>query len=214
MSSSKPITTNVKPQMRIKSTLYKTKKFLNKSLTHLQSFIPTNTHQNQPKTPTFSKLQELDDFYTSLSENCGANSAEEVMKKKACNLSQSVERKRDEHQCSKRSITNWGCRGGLKDLKEVRKQEETSPVAAYVLAQKMKDLEMMDLDDMDHAMDVEEVLHYYSRLNCPAYVEIVDNFFMDMYSEFQPSGSLNNSMRKLGSQSLNTSMRTLAPLKL
>lgn len=155
-----------------------------------------------------SKLQEVDGFYTSLSQNCGANSAEEVMKKKkACIISQSVERKRDGQQCSK----------NLKEERKTsgRKQEETmSPVAAYVLAQKMQDLEMMDLNDMDHAMDVEEVLHYYSRLNCPAYVEIVDNFFMDMYSEFQPSGSLNNSTRKLGSQSLHTSMRTLAPLKL
>ncbi|XP_057773051.1 uncharacterized protein LOC130992441 [Salvia miltiorrhiza] len=78
------------------------------------------------------------------------------------------------------------------------------------LAQKIEDLEMMmmELNDWDHALDVEEALHYYSRLTCPAYVQIVDQFFMDMYSEFHAS------MRKLAPHSNYSSMRSLAPLKL
>ncbi|KAL6559885.1 hypothetical protein OROGR_005002 [Orobanche gracilis] len=91
----------------------------------------------------------------------------------------------------------------------------------------MKDLEMMDVDDMDHVMDVEEVLHYYSRLRCPTYAGIVERFFTDMYSEFnvaQPSrsgsmremgsASAHSSMRKMGSASAHSSMRSLGPLKL
>uniref|UniRef100_A0A2C9UYH8 OVATE domain-containing protein n=1 Tax=Manihot esculenta TaxID=3983 RepID=A0A2C9UYH8_MANES len=50
----------------------------------------------------------------------------------------------------------------------------------YVLAKKMKELEMMDGSDMEHMLDVEEALHYYSHLRSPAYVDIVDKFFTDM----------------------------------
>ena len=73
---------------------------------------------------------------------------------------------------------------------------------SYMLAQKMKELEMMDLSDVDHSLDVEEALHYYSRLTCPVYVDIVNKFFMDMYAEFllpQPSiSTISSSSRRLG----------------
>jgi len=73
---------------------------------------------------------------------------------------------------------------------------------SYTLAQKMKELEMMDLSDGDHSLDVEEALHYYSRLTCPVYVDIVNKFFMDMYAEFlfpQPSiSTISSSSRRLG----------------
>ncbi|GFZ11794.1 hypothetical protein Acr_23g0001790 [Actinidia rufa] len=86
------------------------------------------------------------------------------------------------------------------------KREEPCPVIAdgggnYVLAQKMKELEMMELTEVDHVLDIEEVLHYYSCLKCPAYLDIVDKFFIDMYSEFslpKPSSSISGSSRRLG----------------
>ncbi|OIW03818.1 hypothetical protein TanjilG_30094 [Lupinus angustifolius] len=53
-----------------------------------------------------------------------------------------------------------------------------------VLAQKMKELEMMESGDIEHELDIEEALHYYSRLSSPVYLGIVDKFFMDMHSEF------------------------------
>lgn len=53
-----------------------------------------------------------------------------------------------------------------------------------LIAQKLKELEKMDMSNIDHVLDIEEVLHYYSLLTCPAYVEIVDKFFTEMYSEF------------------------------
>ena len=48
----------------------------------------------------------------------------------------------------------------------------------------MKELEMMDTGDVEHELDIEEALHYYSRLKSPVYLDIVDKFFMDMHSEF------------------------------
>ncbi|MBA0628082.1 hypothetical protein Godav_022861 [Gossypium davidsonii] len=76
---------------------------------------------------------------------------------------------------------------------------------SYALAKKMKELEMMNVGDMEHVSDVEEALHYYSRLKSPAYLSIVDRFFMEMYSEiFIPPASssaagINSSKRRFGS---------------
>lgn len=54
---------------------------------------------------------------------------------------------------------------------------------SYVVAQKLKELKMIDNSNEEHMLDVEEILHYYSRLTCPAYLDIVDKFFMEMHSE-------------------------------
>lgn len=74
------------------------------------------------------------------------------------------------------------------------------------LVQKMKELEMLDRGDMEQELDIEEAIHYYSRLRSPVYLEIVDKFFMDIHSEFsvpEPSaGSLNSSKRRMGSMRL------------
>ncbi|KAG5523424.1 hypothetical protein RHGRI_035288 [Rhododendron griersonianum] len=55
--------------------------------------------------------------------------------------------------------------------------------------------------DVDHVLDTEEVFQLYSRLKSPVYPDIVNEFFMDMCSEFflpQPSTSITNSSRRLG----------------
>lgn len=70
---------------------------------------------------------------------------------------------------------------------------------AHDLAQKMKELEMMDSGDVEHVLDIEEALHYYSRLTSPVYLDIVDKFFTDMHSEIsvpQSSISIKNSKSK------------------
>ncbi|KAF5949529.1 hypothetical protein HYC85_011522 [Camellia sinensis] len=59
----------------------------------------------------------------------------------------------------------------------------------------------MDMNDVDHVLDIEEVFQTYSRLTCLVYLDIVDNFFVDMYSEFlipKPSVTITNSSRRLG----------------
>ncbi|XP_047963331.1 uncharacterized protein LOC125207873 [Salvia hispanica] len=192
--SSKPITRNGKPL--IKSTIHKTMKFLTKSFTHLK---PTKSPANAN---TNTNTNNSDDCYTIFSEtnpnsspNPISNPIKTVTKKKIEDRSETAVK---EKHTVKEEAAKWRWSG------------------ADVLAQKMIDLEMTDSSDIDQAVDVEEVLHYYSRLTCPAYVEIVDDFLMDMYSEFQVSGrrSLNSSMRKLAPETNYSSMRSLAPLKL
>uniref|UniRef100_A0A7N0TS81 OVATE domain-containing protein n=1 Tax=Kalanchoe fedtschenkoi TaxID=63787 RepID=A0A7N0TS81_KALFE len=62
--------------------------------------------------------------------------------------------------------------------------------ASFQLAQKMRELEMMDTDDLEHVLDIEEVLHYYSRLHTPVYIDIVDEFFTQICSDiYSPKSS-------------------------
>ncbi|KAF4347172.1 hypothetical protein G4B88_008819 [Cannabis sativa] len=58
-----------------------------------------------------------------------------------------------------------------------------------LVEEKLKELEMLDVSNVDHVLDIEEVLHYYSRLTCPAYLEIIDKFFIDMFSELLASST-------------------------
>lgn len=68
--------------------------------------------------------------------------------------------------------------------------EDMEEERSYLIAQKLRELEMMDVGNVDHVLDIEEVLHYYSRLTCPAYLDMVEKFFMDICSEFfSPSAS-------------------------
>ncbi|KAL2516167.1 hypothetical protein Fot_30138 [Forsythia ovata] len=207
----------VKPQMLLKETFYSTKNFFYKTFQNLKSCL-LGGYQKLPKTPLAnpiflaknSKLQELDNFCRDLSD------------KKEGRLSPEEETK-GENKFNGSSMNIEG-QSGLKESKEEKtdkyyegEQVESISENKDALAKKMRELEMMDVNDTDHVLDIEEVLHYYSRLTCPAYQDIVDKFFMDMYTEYYlppPSASVHSSMRKLGSVNVHNSMRSLGPLKL
>ncbi|XP_019058098.1 PREDICTED: uncharacterized protein LOC109116676 [Tarenaya hassleriana] len=73
----------------------------------------------------------------------------------------------------------------LKKRKVLQISNEETERRDEALAQKMKDYNMMDMrDDTDHALDIREALRCYSRIRSPVYLDIVDNFFTDMYHEF------------------------------
>lgn len=78
-----------------------------------------------------------------------------------------------------------------------KKKVEMELGGREVFIEKLKELEKMDMMNVDHLLDIEEVLHYYSRLTSPAYLDIVDKFFMDMYAEFFASSSSRSNVRSL-----------------
>lgn len=80
-------------------------------------------------------------------------------------------------------------------IQKGRKKESSSSSSSFMsmcmkehrycmVEQKLRELEMLDMNNVEYVLDIEEVLHYYSRLTCPVYLEIVDKFFMEIYSEF------------------------------
>ncbi|KAG8388338.1 hypothetical protein BUALT_Bualt02G0115300 [Buddleja alternifolia] len=192
--------------MMIEEIFHRTKKLFHKTLRNLKSSLLKcrKNHLVNPKFPDSNKISskfpELDNFKISFSKQ---QDSTEITKKKEA-----------DEQYGKSSIR--GC-GKVNNFKEKNESKcSRGYLAADHLAQKMKELEMMDMNDMDHVVDIEEVLHYYSHLKSPVYLEIVDNFFMDMYLEFHLpmplTRSVNNSMRRMGStRSVNSSMRKVGP---
>ncbi|KAK1417325.1 hypothetical protein QVD17_26452 [Tagetes erecta] len=65
-----------------------------------------------------------------------------------------------------------------------------------LVTRKLKELEMMDQNNVDLVLDIEEVLHYYSRLTCPVYRDIIDKFFVEMYSGTFVMSRVDNSVSK------------------
>lgn len=200
--------------MLLKRTIHKTKKLVQKALQNIKSYI-FGGYQKLSRAPSLNlfsstnnlKLQQLDNFYKDFCEQWESDRNEATTPRKNKSTI-SVKGAIREENASNESAINLEPRV-LKNKEEKRGAAEHKTASfqrrngggGHGLAQKMKEMEMMDVHDVDHVLDVEEVLHYYSRLKSPVYQDLVDKFFMDMYSDFsipQSSGSTNNSMRRLG----------------
>ncbi|XP_022892043.1 uncharacterized protein LOC111406915 [Olea europaea var. sylvestris] len=183
--------------MQLKESIYKTRHYIHRTLRNLKSSL-LGDYQKLPKTPHVNplfnpKMQDLDNFYKDFSQHWDSDHNKVLKKKKNGRFSVKEKRKRDEKSsCSGRSM-NGARKEEKKDESNIvcqtcmeGKQVGSSSKIVNGLAHKMKELEMFDMNDLDHVMDVEEVMHYYSRLTCPLYLDIVDKFFMDVYRELHP----------------------------
>ncbi|XP_016479167.1 uncharacterized protein LOC107800498 [Nicotiana tabacum] len=197
----------VKPQMQLKKSFHKTKNLFLKTLHNLKSFLFKGQHK-LPKVchfnPFFSGsnripnsiIQELDDFYRDFSQQWEHGDQNEVLERNSIceeSVENSMENQERMRKEEKRRATFNEEKIGDAFFKNTSKGQ--------ILAQKMKELDLMDEEDLNQMLDIQEVLHYYSHLNCPFYLDIVDSFFMDMYNEFslpQPFININSSMRSLG----------------
>ncbi|KAL8118641.1 uncharacterized protein LOC141661340 [Apium graveolens] len=199
--------------MVLKRSIHKVKNVFHTRLLNIKLLVSKRYNQLS-RAPSFKsipssninrKLQQVDNLYRDLSEESEADHDEVVEAKKSNSVTKSIPK---EWNVSNRSMrSNAEKSVGKTAAREVRAKEEKKMAKrrGCILAEKIKELEMVDAYDDDHIMDIEEALHHYSLLTCPAYQDIVDNFFMDMYSEFllpEPSASINNSMRRLRSMRL------------
>ncbi|KAF2557961.1 hypothetical protein F2Q68_00017605 [Brassica cretica] len=50
------------------------------------------------------------------------------------------------------------------------------------MEKKIKEMYVIETGDIEQALDVEEALHYYSRLRSPVYLNIVDKFLNDLHA--------------------------------
>ncbi|KAI3766643.1 hypothetical protein L2E82_16711 [Cichorium intybus] len=204
--------------MLLRKTLHKTKNFLHKTLQNFKSFI-FGGYKKLSKAPSLKlfnhpKMQQLDNFYKEFCEtwDSDVNNAKpniKVSEKRdiesngsVINVSNNINNNNNNNNSSnnKSVVIN-----GFEDTKDVGSSKYGDIGSqSRVLEQKMKELEMMDMKDEEHVLDVEEVLHYYSLLTSPIYQDLVDKFFTDMYADFhvpQPpvrSNSMNSSIRRLG----------------
>ncbi|KAB2611324.1 hypothetical protein D8674_019356 [Pyrus ussuriensis x Pyrus communis] len=169
--------------MVLEKTIDRSEKFFQKTLANLKFFF-FRGYKKLPKTISFNpfhyernlKYQQTDHFYPGFYEEW-----ESTLDKVAKIDSAAKEPTKEEDQCSPKKIKQEGGNANAK---------------SYTLARRMKEFEMVDSSDMEQVLDVVEALHYYSRLKSPAYLDIVDKFFLDMYTNFSippTSISVNNS---------------------
>ncbi|KAK9281678.1 hypothetical protein L1049_004582 [Liquidambar formosana] len=212
--------------MMLRKSIDKTKNFFHSTLQNLKSYL-FGGYKKLPRASSFNpfsrscscsnlKNHQLDHFYADVSGRLESDQDKEKKTEKKSTMS-AKEPMMEEDASSgsfmtfaKRSPVKIKQEEGGKEEKNIRHSHDRKVKEAcsrsangggYLLPQKMKELEMMDEGNVEHVLDVEEVLHYYSRLRSPVYLDIVDKFFVDMYSECsrpQASVSINNSKRRLG----------------
>lgn len=56
---------------------------------------------------------------------------------------------------------------------------ESKAEACIIFEQRLKEM-VMEHDDPQDWLDIHEFLYYYSRLTCPFYIDMINNFFMDI----------------------------------
>lgn len=169
--------------MLLRSTISSTKRFFKTTIQNFKSFL-TGGYERLPKNPHFNQfshggaiadlktcpsLGELDTFYTDFT-----NQWEQAQTKG----------KLKNTECLPKDLANGGRDSTREEKETAPKQVKAKEEGRFLVMQRLKELESMDTGNVDHVLDIEEVLHYYSRLTSPAYLEIVDRFFMQMYSEF------------------------------
>lgn len=188
--------------MLLRTTLSNTKKFFQKTVENFKSFLSGGYQRLPKKSPCNSfpcgggggggaldhqvnysqSLKELGKFTREFGNDQQANKGR-ISKKKETPTA--VLPRKDElvgtrGNPRKKKILSEGKRYYQEYSRSARGSDRER---SFLVARKLKELEMLDNGNVEHVLDIEEVLHYYSRLTCPAYVDIVDQFFMDMYSE-------------------------------
>ncbi|CAO2813327.1 unnamed protein product [Amaranthus hypochondriacus] len=173
--------------------MQKTKKIFLKTLQNLKNFL-FRTYETIPKTLSLNPL-----CCTKITQR---NHHLDHIYPESSNSHQSPLSDHTHDQDNAKPITKIHTEKTVKNAVPPRKNKQSdSDAGVYLLEQQMKDLEMMDVGDVDHVSDVKEALHCYSLLTSPVYVEMVNKFFMDMYTDFnsvpQPGISKCSSSRRL-----------------
>ncbi|XP_050218876.1 uncharacterized protein LOC126669452 [Mercurialis annua] len=198
--------------MLFRKSISTTKKLFQKTLNNFKSLFSSDSYQRIPKTSnnpysyndmsrtvhsSFNNNKDLDKFYHEFSDRW--DNSDQNIKPKATKTTNNVtvtppqppvaavaepkqEMDGEFKKFTKASSNSRNKMKGLTRFQEYNKRDHEE--RSFLVAQKLKELEMIDMSNVDHVLDIEEVLHYYSRLTCPVYLDIVDKFFMEMYAEF------------------------------
>ncbi|KAK1354752.1 hypothetical protein POM88_048008 [Heracleum sosnowskyi] len=189
--------------MFLKISLSNTRKFLTRTIQSVKSFFHEATYQRLPKTPpvmpfscigrhgldkTLSQsYRELDKFYTDFtnlydSKKTGNENTSSTCIKGFGHASLARSEDCDQmEECTRDDQKKK--RIGEETLPNTCKSVVTREERRCLVARKLKELEGMDLSNVENAMDIEEVLHYYSHLTSPVYLEIFDQFFVNIYAD-------------------------------
>ena len=197
--------------VHLRKTIHKTKSFFNKRLKNFRSFF-SGGYQKLPRSLSFNFLCNMDNakayssdqFYNEFYDILQSDLSTMKMFGKGKEPAMEDAARSGNFMCfskqsPQRSANEGSVRSQLRKTEDLNSQNMNK--GAHVLAQKMKKLDMMESGDLEHVLDIEEALHYYSRLKSPVYLDIVDRFFIDINSDLtlpQPSASFKSSKERLG----------------
>lgn len=156
----------------------RTKKFFKKSIQTVKSYF-SEGYEKLPKSPSYNGHQYADfnknNIYSEFVDQWEAtdrimaityeNNVDNIKQKKPSMLM-------NYHEVHKRNQQK-------KEENSSSEREETR----FLVTRRLKELEVLDSNNVDHVLDIQEIVHFYSRLTCPIYREMVEKFFMEMYSE-------------------------------
>ncbi|GJV13197.1 hypothetical protein Tco_1354738 [Tanacetum coccineum] len=159
--------------------LQRTKKFFKKSIQTVKSYF-SEGYEKLPKNPSYNGHHNNGRFSL---ENIYTEFVDHQREPKDHIMAITYENNTKNSKNSKPSM--------LINQQEVRRKnqlihEETSSEIEEkrrCVTKKLKELESLDRDNVDHVYDIQEIVRCYSMLTCPVYREMVETFFMEMYSE-------------------------------
>lgn len=182
--------------MLLRTSISKYKKFFQNTLNNFKSLF-SRSYQKIPKTPphNHSSYNDLEKFYSDFTEKWDSEKGKSKKRRKNKVMLSSSTTKQEEELHVHNHNENLVALNNAKEKNEMEKSEELDGEqckqdsssmfnSKSMVEKKLKELEMLEMSNVDYILDIEEVLHYYSRLTCPSYLEIVDKFFVEMYSEF------------------------------
>lgn len=158
--------------MVLRNSISNTRKFFQKTIDNFKSFFTNNdTYHKLPKTPNNTSINNHHHHHPN--PNIIASSSSSIQKQ--------FQPKPRDYVTKSRALTQQPRR---------RDRDETlfSKPKVELVHQKLKEMEKMMNDDIisdeEHVTDVREFLHCYSRLRYAAYLDVVEHFFMEVYSDF------------------------------
>ncbi|XP_022973644.1 uncharacterized protein LOC111472233 [Cucurbita maxima] len=178
------------PSMFLLPSISTTKKFFKKTICNFKSFF-SNTYHRLPKAappftagPEMAKDEVQNGSFTKSNGNNAVHFSKTIDKTQMDRVEKNEQSIKIGATHQRKSQENRESRS-----KRSRRLYEYDERRVCLVAKKIKELEKLDARNVDHSLDIEEILHYYSRLTCPTYLEIVDTFFMDMFAEFCSNSS-------------------------
>ncbi|KAM5547739.1 hypothetical protein ABKV19_001952 [Rosa sericea] len=191
--------------MVLRNSISNTKRFFQKTLGTLKNLFSAGSYEKLPKSPaiystsmstsTFARVhdmnihntssyKDLDKLYNDFTDQWDSkrqSNNKRLVISSPAQQDHKVVQRRDHEACDR---NNKVMTKRVEESRTTFSSELKEPKRCCLVAEKLKELEMLDISNVDHVLDVQEVFHYYSRLTCPAYLEIVDRFFMEMCAEF------------------------------
>ncbi|XP_018458701.2 uncharacterized protein LOC108829568 [Raphanus sativus] len=160
-----------KSERWFRSSISNTRKFFQKTIDNFKSFFSNNaTYHKLPKTPN----------NTSINDHHHQNPKNIISSSSTSSVPKQLQPKSRDYVTENSALAQPPRRGD-------RNETLFSKPKVELILRKLQEMEeIMNgdiINDEEHVLDVREILDCYSRLRCAAYLDVVEKFFIEVYSD-------------------------------